>query len=133
MPRHAWLRDPRPFVPLLLLLAVPQAGCRGSGIHPGGRRRRCPAASASSSSYLIGLFAPLEALRGRSDAAAVAAALVFGLIHVPLVLDANHGDLAAAIANAVLFQASVGLVACLAYQRHRAAVPIGVAHALAIA
>jgi hypothetical protein len=38
-----------------------------------------------------------------------------------------------ATANAVIFQASVGLLACLANQRHRAVVPISVAHALAIA
>jgi hypothetical protein len=57
---------------------------------------------------------------------------VFGLVHVPFNLAPNGGDLLAAAANAVFFQASVGLIACLAYVRHRAVVPIGVAHALAI-
>jgi hypothetical protein len=126
------LRDPRPFVPLMLLLAVPRLAAEGPAFIVAAAAA-LPSGIGQQLLYLIGLFAPLEALRGRSDAAAVAAALVFGLIHVPLVLDANHGDLAAATANAVLFQASVGLVACLAYQRHRAVVPIGVAHALAIA
>ena len=65
--------------------------------------------------------------------AAVASALVFAALHVPVVLEANGGDVLASFANAVLFQASVGLVACLAFVRHRAAVPIGVAHAMAIA
>jgi len=125
-------RDPRPFVPLLLLLAVPRLAAEGPAFLLAAAAA-LPSGIGQQLLYLIGLFAPLEALRGRSDAAAVVAALVFGLIHVPLVLDANHGDVAAAIANAVLFQASVGLVACLAYQRHRAAVPIGIAHALAIA
>ena len=82
--------------------------------------------------YLLGLFAPLEALRDRRAAAAVVAALVFAALHVPLNLGPNDGDWLAALANAVLYQASVGIIACLAFTRHRAAVPIGVAHALAI-
>lgn len=59
-------------------------------------------------------------------------ALIFAALHVPQNMAANEGDVLAAIANAVLFQASVGLVACLAYTRHRAVVPLGVAHAIAI-
>jgi hypothetical protein len=133
--RGAWARltrDPRPFVPLLLLFAVPKLVIGGPGF-VAAAILALPSGIGQQLLYLIGLFAPLEALRGRPDAAAVTAALVFGLIHVPLVMDANHGDLAAAVANAALFQASVGLIACLAFVRHRAAVPIGVAHALAIA
>jgi membrane protease YdiL (CAAX protease family) len=83
--------------------------------------------------FLLGLFGPLEAATRRPAAAAVISSLAFALVHVPLILDENHGDLLAAVANAILFQASVGLIAALAYTRHRAAVPIGVAHALAIA
>ncbi len=82
--------------------------------------------------YLLGLFAPMEAASRRPAAAAVVSALLFGLVHVPLLVAPNGGDALAAVANAVLFQSGVGLVACLAYQRHRAVVPIGVAHALAI-
>jgi hypothetical protein len=43
------------------------------------------------------------------------------------------GDLFLAAANAVVFQVTVGAIACLGYVRHRAAVPLGVAHSLAIA
>jgi hypothetical protein len=133
--RGAWAiltRDPRPFVPLLLLVAVPRLVAGGPG-YLVAAAVALPSGIGQQLAYLVGLYAPMEALGRRSDVAAVVAALIFGLIHVPLVMDANHGDLAAALANAVLFQASVGLGACLAYQRHRAAVPIGIAHALAIA
>jgi hypothetical protein len=130
--RAVLTRDPRPFVPLLLLVAVPRLIAGGPG-YLAAAAVALPSGIGQQLFYLAGLYAPMEALRRRSDVAAVVAALIFGLIHVPLVMDANHGDLAAAIANAVLFQASVGLSACLAYQRHRAAVPIGIAHALAIA
>lgn len=65
--------------------------------------------------------------------AAVLSALVFASIHVPMNLAANDGDWAASVANAVFYQATVGLIACLAFNRHRAPLPIGVAHALAIA
>lgn len=125
-------RDPRPFVPLLLLIAIPKLAFAGPGFLVAGMLA-LPSGIGQQLLYLVGLYAPLEAMQGRADRAAVTAALIFGFIHVPLVIDANHGDLVAAMANAVLFQASVGLIACLAYQRHRAAVPIGVAHALAIA
>jgi len=57
----------------------------------------------------------------------------FGSLHVPMNLPQAGGDLLLAMANAMVFQATVGAIACLAYVRHRAAVPIGVAHALAIA
>lgn len=125
-------RDPRPFVPLLLLIAVPKLAVGGPGFLVA-VVLALPSGIGQQLLYLVGLFAPLEALRRRPSAAAVAAALVFGLIHVPLVVDANHGDLVASLANAVLLQASVGIVACLAFVRHRAVLPIGVAHALAMA
>ena len=129
----AWLtRDPRPFVPLLLLIAVPKLALGGPGF-PVAAVLALPSGIGQQLLYLVGLFAPLEALRRRPDAAATAAALIFGLIHVPLVIDANHGDMAASVANAVLLQGSVGIVACLAFARHRAVLPIGVAHALAMA
>jgi hypothetical protein len=136
--RQGWLtlparlvRDPRPFVPLLLLIALPRLALGGIGFLVDACLA-LPSGVGQQLLYLVGLFAPLEAASGRTDGAAVAAALVFGLIHVPLNLDPNQGDLLAAAANAVIFQASVGLIACLAFVRHRAVVPIGVAHALAI-
>jgi hypothetical protein len=63
----------------------------------------------------------------------VIAALVFGSIHVPMNLGAAGGDWLAALANAVFYQSLVGLIVCMAYTRHRAALPIGVAHGLTIA
>jgi hypothetical protein len=125
------LRDPRPFVPMLLLIAAPRLVVGGIAF-VSGAMVALPSGIGQQLLYLVGLFAPLEAARSRTAPAAVLAALVFGLIHVPLNLDANHGDVLAAAANAVFFQASVGLVACLAFTRHRAVLPIGVAHALAI-
>jgi hypothetical protein len=125
------MRDPRPFLPMLLLIAVPRLMAGGIAYLPGAVVS-LPSGIGQQLFYLLGLFAPLEAASGRTAPAAVVSALAFGLIHVPLNLDANEGDLVAAAANAVFFQASVGLVSCLAFTRHRAVLPIGVAHALAI-
>ncbi|MFV2065323.1 MAG: type II CAAX prenyl endopeptidase Rce1 family protein, partial [Chloroflexota bacterium] len=129
--RERLLRDPRPFVPLLLLIAVPRLLIGGPAFVVGATLA-LPSGVGQQLFYLLGLFAPLEALRQRTDVAAVVSALLFALLHVPFVMEANDGDIAAALANVVLFQASVGIIACLAFVRHRAAVPIGVAHALAI-
>jgi len=124
-------RDPRPFIPLLLLIAVPRLLIGGPGFALGALLA-LPSGIGQQLLFLGGLFAPLEAVRRHADMAAVVAALLFAMVHVPLLVDANHGDLIAAFANAMLFQASVALIACLAFVRHRAVVPIGVAHALAI-
>ncbi len=124
-------RDPRPFIPLLLLIAVPRLLIGGPGFALGALLA-LPSGIGQQLLFLGGLFAPLEAVRRHADMAAVVAALLFALVHVPLLVDASHGDLIAAFANAMLFQASVALIACLAFVRHRAVVPIGVAHALAI-
>jgi len=129
--RDRLLRDPRPFVPLLLLIGLPRL-LLGGPTFLFGAILALPSGIGQQLLYLIGLFAPLEAVSRRPATAAVISALLFALIHVPLLLEANHGDLLAAGANAVLFQSGVALVACLAYRRHRAVVPIGVAHALAI-
>ena len=126
------LRDPRPFVPLLLLVAVPRALATGPG-YGIGALLALPSGIAQQLALLLGLFAPLEAVLRRTDLAAVLAALAFGALHVPMNLSQAGGDLLLAAANAVVFQASVGAVACLGYVRHRAAVPLGVTHALAIA
>lgn len=129
--RDRLTRDPRPFIPLLLLIGLPRL-LIGGPAYLVGAALALPSGIGQQVLYLIGLYGPLEALRYWAASAAVVSALLFGLVHVPTVLDANHGDVLAAMANAVLFQSGVGLVACLAYQRHRAVVPIGVAHALAI-
>lgn len=124
-------RDPRPFIPLLLLLALPRL-LFGGPLAFVGVVLALPSGIGQQLLYLLGLFAPLEAVRGRTDLAAVTVALIFGAVHIPLNLPANDGDLLAGLANAVLFQASVGLIACLAFVRHRAVLPLGAGHALAI-
>jgi hypothetical protein len=126
------LRDPRPFIPLLLLIGLPRL-LAGGPLYLVSGVLALPSGIGQQLLYLIGLFAPLEALRRHAAWAALGSALVFALLHVPLNMDANEGDTIAAFANAMLFQASVGMIACLAFVRHRAVVPIGVAHALAIA
>ena len=124
-------RDPRPFLPMMLLIALPKLLAIGPSFVVGAVLA-LPSGLGQQLFYLVGLFAPLEAASRRPAAAAVVAALVFALIHVPFNFEANDDDLLAAVANALLWQASVGLIAVLAYRRHRAVVPIGVTHALAI-
>ena len=130
--RDRLTRDPRPFLPLLLLIGLPRL-IVGGPAYVAGTALVLPSGIGQELLYLLGLYGPLEAASRHAAATAVVSALLFALIHVPLLVEPNEGDVIAALANAVLFQASVGLIACLAYQRHRAAVPIGVAHALAIA
>ena len=125
------LRSARPFIPMLLLLALPRL-LVGGPLSFAGVVLALPSGIGQQLFYLLGLFAPLEAFSRRPAVAAVVAALLFAALHVPLNLPANGGDWLAAVANAILYQASVGLIACLAFRRHRAAVPIGVGHALAI-
>ena len=125
-------RSARPFVPMLLLIAVPRLFVGGPAFLLGSVVA-LPSGMGQQLLYLLGLYAPLEALRGHAAVAAVGSALLFATLHLPLLVEPNEGDWVAAFANAILFQASVGLIACLAYQRHRAVVPIGIAHALAIA
>lgn len=126
------VRDPRPFVPLLLLLLVPRLLAQGLGVVPAALLA-LPSGVGQQLLFLVGLFAPLEAVTRRTDLSAVVAALVFAALHVPFDLPANGGDLPAAFANSVFYQGSAALVACLAFARHRAPVPIGVVHAVAIA
>jgi hypothetical protein len=126
------LRDPRPFLPLMLLVAVPRALATGPS-YALGALFALPSGIGQQVALLLGFFGPLEAVLRRTDLAAVVTALVFGLLHVPMDLPQAGGDLWLAAANAVVFQATVGAIACLGYVRHRAAVPLGVVHALAIA
>jgi hypothetical protein len=126
------LRDPRPFVPLLLLMGVPRAIASGP-IYAVQAIVALPSGISQQLALLLGFFAPLEAVLRRTDLAAVISALAFGALHVPMNLPQAGGDVLLATANAMVFQATVGAIACLGYVRHRAAVPLGVAHALAIA
>jgi Type II CAAX prenyl endopeptidase Rce1-like len=125
-------RDPRPFIGLYLLIGLPQL-LIGGPVYLVGIGLALPSGVLQQAALLVGLFAPLETWSRRPAAAAVVAAIVFGVLHVPTVLEPNHGDLLAGLANSVLFQANVGLIAILAYRRHRAFVPLGVVHAMAIA
>jgi hypothetical protein len=94
------LRDPRPFVPLLLVVALPRIVLLGSAMVG-----RLPPALASGIGqellYLVLLYPSMEAVTKRRDLAAVLCALVFASIHVPMNQAANGGDWAASIANAV--------------------------------
>lgn len=130
--RERLTRSPRPFLGLYLLIGLPNLLARGP-LYLLGAGLALPSGILQQLALLVGLFAPLEAWSGRRAWAAVVAAAVFAVLHVPMVMEANQHDLLAACANVALFQASVGLIAILAYTRHRAAVPIGVAHAMAIA
>ncbi len=125
------LRDPRPFVPLLLLIGLPKLLMVGPTF-VAGLILALPSGIGQQLLLLVGLYAPLEAVTRRPASAAVVAALAFAAVHVPMVIGENGGDLWAAYANVIVWQSGVGLVAVLAFQRHRAAVPIGVAHAAAI-
>ena len=124
-------RDPRPFAPIYLLIALPKLLAIGP-IYVLSAAVAMPSGIVQQLLLLVGLFGPLEAWSGRPGWAALGAALVFAVLHVPIVMPQNGDDLLAAAANAAIFQLSVGFVAVLAYRRHRAAVPIGVAHGLAI-
>ena len=130
--RSRLLRDPRPFFGLYLFIGLPRLLAIGP-LYLLGVGLALPSGIVQQVLLLLGLFAPLEAWSRRPGWAALLAAALFALLHVPTVMEPNEGDLLAAYANVVLFQLSVGMIAVLAFRRHRAAVPIGVAHALTIA
>jgi len=129
--RSRLLRDPRPFLGLYLFIGLPRLLAIGP-LYLLGVGVALPSGVIQQVLLLLGLFAPLEAWSRRPGWSALLAAAIFALLHVPTVMEPNEGDLLAAYANVVLFQLSVGMIAVLAFRRHRAAVPIGVAHALAI-
>lgn len=81
----------------------------------------------------VGLEARLEGALRRTDTAVILAGLVFGLAHVAMNLDQAGGDWSIALANALVLQANIGVVCCLAFARHRAALALGFAHALFMA
>jgi hypothetical protein len=126
------IRDWRPFVPLLLLVALPRIALLGPASLLG-LTGALPSGIGQQLLFLVMLYVSIEAVTRRMDVAAVLSALVFAVIHVPMNLPANEMDWIASIANALFYQATVGIIACLAFTRHRAPVPIGVAHAMAIA
>ena len=130
--RSRLLRDPRPFFGLYLFVGLPRLLAIGP-LYLLGVGVALPSGVIQQVLLLLGLFAPLEAWSRRPGWAALLAAAIFALLHVPTVMEPNEGDVLAAYANVVLFQLSVGMIAVLAFRRHRAAVPIGVAHALTIA
>ena len=81
----------------------------------------------------VGLEARLEGALRRADVAILLAGLVFGLAHVAMNLEQAGGDWSIALANALVLQANIGVVCCLAFTRHRAALALGFAHALFMA
>lgn len=128
MLRRSW----RPFGPLLILVALPRLALTGL-LGPAALVAGLGSGIIQQLLFLPLLVASLEAVLGRTDRAVVVAALLFGSIHVPMNLAANGGDWPAAVANAVSYQSLVGLIVALGYMRHRAALPLGVAHGLTIA
>jgi hypothetical protein len=124
----SWL----PFLPFLALIAIFKAPILGLSIVP-------LTAAALVSGMLqqillqVGLEARLEGALGRADVAILLAGLVFGLAHVAMNLEQAGGDWSIALANALVLQANIGVVCCLAFTRHRAALALGFAHALFMA
>jgi hypothetical protein len=128
-----WLvRSWQPYLALYLAVLFPKLILAGPGVLA---RVLAGLVSGTVQQLLLqlGLTARLEALSGRGDVAAVGAALGFGLVHVPLDLGQAGGDWSLAFANAAVLQSVVGLVFCLAFQRHRAPLGLGFGHALLMA
>jgi hypothetical protein len=125
---RSWL----PFIPLLAVIALPKALTIGVGLVPQ-TLIAIPSGILQQVLLQVGMTARTEAIVGRRDLAAVVAALGFGLVHIPLNLPQAEGDWLVAAANAMVLQAGIGLVACGAYLRHRAPLPLGTAHAMLMA
>ncbi len=130
--RERCLRDPRPFLGLYILIALPRLLVVGP-FYVVDVVFALPSGIGQQLLLLVALFAPLEAWSRRPGWAALASATVFAILHVPLVMEPNGDDVPSAVANAVIFQLSVGFIAVLAYRRHRSAAAVGVAHAMTIA
>jgi hypothetical protein len=129
----AWLiRGWRPFTALLLAALVPKLLLLGPG-WLAGLPVALPSGIFQQVGLQLGLLARLEAVLGRPDAAAVLAALLFGAAHTGMNVGYAGGDQLLALSSAMVLQAAIGLVFCLAYLRHRAAIALGVAHAIVIA
>jgi hypothetical protein len=129
----AWLiRGWRPLAALLVAVAVPKLLFLGPGVIYG-MPIALPSGIFQQVGLLIGLVARLEAVIGRPDAAAVVGALLFGLAHTGMNLGYAGGDPVLAVSSSIVLQGTIALVFCLAFLRHRAALPLGVAHAIVIA
>ena len=128
----AWvIRGWRPHLPLLVAVLLPKLLLAGPAVVLG-----LPLALGGVVQQVllqVGLTARLEALAGRGDVAAVLAALAFGVAHAGLNLPQAGGDHLLALGAALVLQAPIGLVLCVAYLRHRAPLALGAAHAIAIA
>jgi hypothetical protein len=128
-----WLtRSWRPYVPLFVGVTAPKLVLTGLAL-PIGLLAALPSGLLQQLLLQLGLTARVEALVRRSAVAAVAAAIGFGLLHVPLNLGMAGGDWWIALANALVLQTPIGLAFCLAYQRHRAPLALGTVHAILMA
>ncbi len=128
-----WLvRTWQPYLPLFVAIAAPKALILGADLVP---RTLGGLQSGITQQLLlqVGLTARIEALTGRRDMAAVLAGLGFGLVHVPLDLAQAGWDWSLAVANAAILQSVIGVIFCVAYQRHRAPLGLGFGHALLMA
>jgi hypothetical protein len=128
-----WMtRSWRPYLPLFVGVTAPKLVLSGLML-PVGLLIALPSGLLQQLLLQLGLTARVEALVRRSAIAAVAAAVGFGLLHVPLNLGIAGGDWWIALANALVLQTPIGLAFCLAYQRHRAPLALGTVHAIIMA
>ncbi len=125
---RTWL----PLTPLLLAVAAPKIPLLGLALVPA-TLNGLVSGLVQQLLLQVVLLATVEAVVRRADLAAVIASLGFGFIHAPLNLPQAGGDWPLALANALVLQATIGLVFCIAYLRHRAALALGFGHALAMA
>jgi hypothetical protein len=126
--RRSWL----PFLPLFVGVLAPKLFLAGPMLAIG-MLVALPSGIIQQLLLQLGVTARLEAVTGRREVAAVLAAIAFGLPHVPLDLGQAGGDWTLALANAFVLQVPIGLAFCLAYQRHRAPLALGVIHGIVIA
>lgn len=125
-------RSWRPYLPLFVGVTAPKLLLSGLML-PIGLLIALPSGILQQLMLQLGLTARVEALVRRSAVAAVAAAVGFGFLHVPMNLGMAGGDWSLALANAIVLQTPIGLAFCLAYQRHRAPLALGTVHAILMA
>jgi hypothetical protein len=122
-----------PFVPMFLAIAVPKLFTQGPAAFALGALLALPSGVIQQVLLQEGLIARLEALGARTDVAAIIGALAFGVAHAPMNLQQAQGDHVLALTGSLVYQALIGLVFIIGYVRHRAAVPLGIIHGIAIA
>jgi CAAX prenyl protease-like protein len=125
-------RSWRPYLPLFVGVTAPKLLTTGLML-PIGLLIALPSGLLQQLLLQLGLTARVEALVRRSAVAAVAAAVAFGFLHVPMNLGMAGGDWSIAFANALVLQTPIGLAFCVAYQRHRAPLALGAVHAILMA